>query len=124
MNDDRIRREFDQTSITFLTLLQRLADTMPLDEPRYFHQQLFISERQIEIVVGARVKTFDTSLVRSSQTAYQQHRHIRGARVFLQTPAEFQAANMWHDDVADDDVRIERERDLDGLRAIGGRSDV
>jgi len=63
VNDDRIRRELNQTTITLFALFQRLLHAMSLDELRDFHQQLFISEWKIEIVVGACVQAFDTGIV-------------------------------------------------------------
>ncbi len=68
------------------------------------------------------MQTFDTGLVGSGQTADQEHRYVSGARVFLQTAAQFETANIGHDHVADNDVGMEGEREFDSLGAIHGGS--
>jgi hypothetical protein len=42
---------------------------MPFDEASDLHQQFFVSEREIDVIVSARVQTLDAAIVRSDQAA-------------------------------------------------------
>ena len=57
MRVDDVVRVFEELAIALFTFLNA-GRAMALDESGHLRQQFFISERKIEIVVGARIKSF------------------------------------------------------------------
>src|SRR6185369_5290656 len=123
MNNNRVRRELDQTPITLFTFFECTFDAMPFDQASDLHQQFFVAERKIDVVVGAGVQTVDAAMVCGNQSADQHHGDVGGARVFFQTAAKFETAHYGHNNVADDEVRMKRKGEFDGLCAIQRRRD-
>src|SRR5690242_234297 len=96
---------------------------MSLDEPRDLHQQLFISEWKIEIVVSAGVQTFDTGVVCRDPSADQEDGNVGRARIFFQPAAELEATKHRHHDVTDYHIRNEANGQIDRFRAVSSGRD-
>src|SRR6185503_2156396 len=75
---DDVGSLLDDLAIMFL-------NSIPLDQTSDFHEQLFVSERKVKIVVGAGMKSFDACVVGRHQAADQKHGDVGGAWMFLQT---------------------------------------
>ncbi len=74
---------------------------MSLDKPGDLHQQLLVSEREIDIVVRTCVQALNAGIDRGSHAADQENGNESRPEVVFQTPAEFEAAKHGHHDVAD-----------------------
>jgi hypothetical protein len=96
---------------------------MSLDQARDLHQQFFISEGEIEIVVSASVQTFNTGIVCQDPAADQEHGNVGRARVVFQTAAQLKAAENGHHDIAYYHIRNEANGQIDSFRTVGGGRD-
>src|SRR2546421_12182840 len=66
-------------------------DSMSFDKPRNFHQQLFMTERYLEVIVRACGEPLEQGRVFFSNCADEQNRNRRLTRLALQPSAELEA---------------------------------
>src|ERR1044071_9303266 len=115
MNNDGIRRQFDATAVTLFALLQGTFNAVPFDESSDLHQQLFVSEWEIDVVVRADVQALNAAIAGRDQTADQHDRDVGRPRVFFQSAAEFETTHHRHHHVADYQVGLKGKCQFDSL---------
>jgi len=97
---------------------------MALDKAGDLYEQFFVSERQIDVVISAGVKSFDTRIVCFAKAADEQHRNRCSAGILFDATAQLQAVDARHDDIAKDHVWSKRMDQIATFRAVAGRRDL
>jgi len=77
---NNVRREFDDVAITTLYALA-------LNQARDLDQELFVTKRNLDVVISAGRKSFEVRRIFLAHSAGQQYRSRRRERIFLQPPA-------------------------------------
>ena len=85
---------------------------MTLDESRDFHDQLFVSKRNFDVIVGAGSESLKLNCVRFANRADKQNRNHRRVRIIFEMATQFQSAHFGHDNIADDDVHPRHGRNI------------
>jgi hypothetical protein len=97
---------------------------MAFDEAVDLYQQFFVSKRQIDVVIGAGVKSLDTRIVCFAKATDEHYRNGGRPRILFDAPAQLEAVHAWHDHIAKDHVWSKRMDQIATFRAVTRRRDL